>query len=534
MRNSHGLRRCVAGDAAGLPRGGRARHPDLRSGRAGLHPVRGLPAGRVAGAGGRGTPAGTAPRRGPADHRRARHAASRRYRARPDRHRRPGARRPARRRGHGPPGLVHQRGRQPAAPRPRGAAPRPSRHHRHHPGRQHPRAGPRAAGRTRGHGPARLGAAVPPTRRGDAPAGPSGARRTQPVPGGPRHPPARPSERSRRRRPARSALDRQPLRRGRDTDGGLARAGRAARDHPHRPGLADQTAPRRGRMRTDHRARLVRGHRAARRAGPDRARRVTRTTAHHLGPAPASAHRASRPPRGRPARRSHRRAGAGVGTTSSLRHTFMLIVGNIMSNAVLVGLGAGPIRIDSLTSDCGGLMTETTETEIMSASGCPVSHTDYTIQRPLLETYELLTAERERGPFLWNDSRPRPFWMITDYEHVLEALQMPDVFSNEVINALAPEHTFDLLPQYLDPPEHTAMRRVLNRWFAPAAVRRLEPLVLRRCTELIEELRPEGGCDLVSDFAIRFPTDLFLATLNLPISDGDVFLEHVENEIGRA
>jgi hypothetical protein len=100
-------------------------------------------------------------------------------------------------------------------------------------------------------------------------------------------------------------------------------------------------------------------------------------------------------------------------------------------------------------------MTEPTETEIMSASGCPVSHTDYTIQRPLLETCDLLNAERERGPFLWNDSRPRPFWMITDYEHVLEALQMPDVFSNEVINALAPEHTFDLLPQYLDPPEHT-------------------------------------------------------------------------------
>jgi cytochrome P450 len=174
-------------------------------------------------------------------------------------------------------------------------------------------------------------------------------------------------------------------------------------------------------------------------------------------------------------------------------------------------------------------VTETSETEIMSASGCPVSHTDYTVQRPLFETYELLDAERERGPFLWNDSRPRPFWMITDYEHVLEALQLPDVFSNEVISALTPEHTFDLLPQYLDPPEHTAMRRVLNRWFAPAAVRRLEPLVLRRCDELIDELRPQGGCDLVSDFAIRFPTDLFLATLNLPISDGAVFLEHVEN-----
>jgi cytochrome P450 len=170
-----------------------------------------------------------------------------------------------------------------------------------------------------------------------------------------------------------------------------------------------------------------------------------------------------------------------------------------------------------------------TETEIMQASGCPVSHTDYTVQRPLFETYKLLDAERDAGPFLWNDTRPRPFWMITDYEHVLEALQMPDVFSNEVISALTPEHTFDLLPQYLDPPEHTAMRRVLNRWFAPAAVRRLEPLVLSRCEELIDELYPQGGCDLVSDFAIRFPTDLFLATLNLPVADGEVFLGHVEN-----
>jgi cytochrome P450 len=93
------------------------------------------------------------------------------------------------------------------------------------------------------------------------------------------------------------------------------------------------------------------------------------------------------------------------------------------------------------------------ETEVMRASGCPVSHTDYTIQRPLFETYSLLDAERDRGPFLWNDTRKRPFWMITDYEHVVEALQLPEVFSNEVISALAPERSLDFLPNYLDPPE---------------------------------------------------------------------------------
>jgi cytochrome P450 len=167
-------------------------------------------------------------------------------------------------------------------------------------------------------------------------------------------------------------------------------------------------------------------------------------------------------------------------------------------------------------------------TETMKASGCPVSHTDYTVERPLFETYEKLNAERDAGPFLWNDTRPRPFWMLTEYDHVVEALQMPDVFSNDVVSALTPEHAMDLLPNHLNPPEHTSMRRVLNRWFAPAAVRRLEPMVLNRCTELLDELEPKGECDLVSDFAIRFPTDLFLASLNLPISDGEEFLFHVE------
>jgi cytochrome P450 len=167
-------------------------------------------------------------------------------------------------------------------------------------------------------------------------------------------------------------------------------------------------------------------------------------------------------------------------------------------------------------------------TESIDSRGCPVIHTDYTVERPLFETCTLLDSDRELGPFLLNDSRRTPFWMVTEYEHVIEALQMPDVFGNEVLSALTPEHTIDLLPQYLNPPEHTTMRRVLNRWFSPAAVRRLEPQVLSRCIELVEELKPVGGCDLVADFAIRFPTDMFLATLNLPVSDGPEFLFWVE------
>ena len=47
-------------------------------------------------------------------------------------------------------------------------------------------------------------------------------------------------------------------------------------------------------------------------------------------------------------------------------------------------------------------------TETGKASGCPVSHTDYTVQRPLFETYELLNAERERGNSSCGTTTPVP------------------------------------------------------------------------------------------------------------------------------
>lgn len=160
--------------------------------------------------------------------------------------------------------------------------------------------------------------------------------------------------------------------------------------------------------------------------------------------------------------------------------------------------------------------------------GCPVVHTDYRIDRPIFEHFALLNAEREKGPFLWNDSTKTPFWMVTRYEHVHEALRMPEVFSNEVINALNPRMAVRFLPQNLDPPQHTKVRKVLNRWFAPAAVRRLEPMMVEHCRSLVRGLAPRGECDFVTDFALKFPTDMFLVIMGLPIEDGPRFLKWVE------
>jgi cytochrome P450 len=163
-----------------------------------------------------------------------------------------------------------------------------------------------------------------------------------------------------------------------------------------------------------------------------------------------------------------------------------------------------------------------------SVARCPVTHTDYRVERPLFGHYEQLNAEREQAEFLLNVSTKDPFYMIQRYDHVLEAMQMPDVFSNDIVNALDPFMEVRFLPNNLNPPDHTRMRKVLNRWFSPAAVRRIESQVVTRCIELIDQLEPRGECDFVAEFGIRFPTEMFLVTIGLPIDDGAKFTEWVE------
>jgi cytochrome P450 len=159
---------------------------------------------------------------------------------------------------------------------------------------------------------------------------------------------------------------------------------------------------------------------------------------------------------------------------------------------------------------------------------CPVDHTDYRIDRPLFWHFAALNEHREASPVHWNDSTRRGYWMVTRYEEVAEALRMPEVFTNQYTNTFDPDRSVPLLPQRLDGDEHRKLRRVLNPFFSPAATKRMEALAHQRVIELVEATAPQGSCDFVAEFAIRYPTDLFLALMGLPMSEGETFLPWVE------
>lgn len=138
--------------------------------------------------------------------------------------------------------------------------------------------------------------------------------------------------------------------------------------------------------------------------------------------------------------------------------------------------------------------------------GCPVAHTDYRKDRPAFATYEVLNAERELGPAVWNDSTEHGFLMVSRYDDVTELLREHDSLVNDCVNAFDPNMTTPLLPNSLNPPEHTKLRRELNPFFSPAAVKRLTPLAEERAAALVAELAPRKRIDLGADFAMIYPT----------------------------
>ena len=80
------------------------------------------------------------------------------------------------------------------------------------------------------------------------------------------------------------------------------------------------------------------------------------------------------------------------------------------------------------------------------------------------------------------------------------------------------------MPTQIDPPDHIKYRRILNPWFSPSAVdaRRAAPRDL--CRALVEDVAPTGGCDFVTEFAMRFPTEVFLTMIGVPAADADLFV----------
>jgi cytochrome P450 len=114
-------------------------------------------------------------------------------------------------------------------------------------------------------------------------------------------------------------------------------------------------------------------------------------------------------------------------------------------------------------------------------------------------------------------------WAIMTYDLVQEAALNPQIFSNRDI--FIPQGTSPFLaPSNVDGPLHLQFRRVLNPFFGPKPLKRATDEARALTIELIDRIKPKGGCEFMKEFASIMPVIAFMSLIDLPRADLDHLL----------
>ncbi|HMQ93522.1 cytochrome P450 [Amaricoccus sp.] len=113
---------------------------------------------------------------------------------------------------------------------------------------------------------------------------------------------------------------------------------------------------------------------------------------------------------------------------------------------------------------------------------------------------------RETCPVAFSETMQ---WSLFRHEDLCRVLGEPGTFSNVV----SPRRT---VPNGMDPPEHTAYRRIIDGYFTPARMAAFEPACRGICGALIEGARQAGPVEVMEAVALPFAVQAQCAFLRWP------------------
>ena len=152
----------------------------------------------------------------------------------------------------------------------------------------------------------------------------------------------------------------------------------------------------------------------------------------------------------------------------------------------------------------------------------PVHHGDPT---------EIHAQLRAKCPVAWSD-RFGGFFALTRYEDVTKAALDVATFSSAkatIPDAAGPDRP-PRAPVEVDPPVHGDFRDLLNRFFTPDRIRRLEPVIRRTARDLLGRCIALGETDAVASFTFFMPIQVQCIFLGISPEDGET-IKNIVNRI---
>jgi len=137
------------------------------------------------------------------------------------------------------------------------------------------------------------------------------------------------------------------------------------------------------------------------------------------------------------------------------------------------------------------------------------------------DPHPTFTRLRREAPMAWNEEVG--FWAVTRHADVLAISKDAATFCSgqgillRDIGQQLPEQPGALL--YVDPPEHSRYRGLVQPAFAPSRIRALEGPIRARFRALIDAMPMGREVDVVADLAVPFPLLVIADLLGVPEAD---------------
>jgi cytochrome P450 len=124
---------------------------------------------------------------------------------------------------------------------------------------------------------------------------------------------------------------------------------------------------------------------------------------------------------------------------------------------------------------------------------------------------------REEAPLYYNDKLD--FYALSRFDDVWDASIDHDTFSSAhgtVLEVISDNVNYGPMMIWLDPPDHTQLRKLVGRAFTPRRIRSLEERIRELSADYLDPLVEQGRFDFVEDFGARLPVMVIGALLGLP------------------
>ena len=153
--------------------------------------------------------------------------------------------------------------------------------------------------------------------------------------------------------------------------------------------------------------------------------------------------------------------------------------------------------------------------------------------------HEMFRTLRREAPVFWHEKPDDVgFWCITRHADLVHVNRDAGLFSSWEKSALMEVPDPDALEMSrlmmlnMDPPQHTQLRKIVNRGFTPRRIRELMEVLERRATVIVDGIIDEGQCDFVSAVAAELPLQAIAEFLGVPQEDRGKIFEWSNKLIG--